>query len=90
MKITTTGALGAAIRARRLDQHLTQQELADRAGIAVHSVHTIERGNGNPTLRALLSCLSVLGLELTVGVSQPDDQADLLSSIIAGTLDDRR
>jgi transcriptional regulator with XRE-family HTH domain len=87
MKIETTGALGAAIRARRTDLDLTQQQLADRAGIAVHSVHTIERGNGNPTFRALLSCLAALGLELDLGVRAVDNGPDLLSSVISGTLD---
>jgi transcriptional regulator with XRE-family HTH domain len=51
--------LGRQIRALRLRQNLDQQQLAERAGIALNSVKNLERGKG-ATLRSLIKALRVL------------------------------
>ena len=51
--------LGRQIRALRLRQNLDQQQLADRAGIALNAVKNLERGRG-ATLRSLIQVLRVL------------------------------
>ncbi len=51
--------LGRQIRALRLRQDLTQQELADRAGIALNAVKNLESGRG-ATLRSLIQTLRAL------------------------------
>ena len=51
--------LGRQIRALRLRQNLDQQELADRAGIALNAVKHLESGNG-ARLRSLIQTLRVL------------------------------
>lgn len=51
--------LGRQIRALRLRQDLDQQELADRAGIALNAVKNLESGKG-ATLRSLVQALRVL------------------------------
>lgn len=51
--------LGEHIRALRLRQDLDQQQLADRAGIALNAVKNLESGKG-ATLRSLVKALRVL------------------------------
>ena len=51
--------LGRQIRMLRLRQNLDQQQLADRAGIALNAVKHLESGKG-ATLRSLVSALRVL------------------------------
>jgi len=58
--------LGERVRASRRHLGLTQQELADLAGVSDATVRQIERGTGRGTLASLLAVLNVLGLELEV------------------------
>ena len=51
--------LGRQIRALRLRQNLDQQQLAERAGIALNAVKNLEGGKGT-TLRSLAQALRVL------------------------------
>lgn len=51
--------LGRQIRALRLRQNLNQQQLADRAGIALNAVKHLESGSG-ATLRSFIETLRVL------------------------------
>jgi transcriptional regulator with XRE-family HTH domain len=52
--------IGAAIRAHRLRQQLTQSELAERANISLGSLKTLERGR-NSTTATLIKVLRALG-----------------------------
>jgi transcriptional regulator with XRE-family HTH domain len=52
--------LGRQIRALRLRQNLNQQQLAERAGIALNAVKNLEGGKG-ATLRSLAQTLRELG-----------------------------
>ena len=56
--------LGATIRARRRELELTQKDLADLAGVAVRSIHEVERGKPTIRLAVLVATLSALGLTL--------------------------
>ena len=51
--------LGRQVRAIRLRQNLDQQQLAERAGIALNAVKHLESGTG-ATLRSLVQTLRVL------------------------------
>ena len=51
--------LGRQVRALRLRQNLDQQELADRAGIALNAIKNLEGGKG-ATLRSLIQTLRAL------------------------------
>lgn len=57
---------GAEIRARRRTLGLTQQEVAELAGVAVRTVHAVEAGKATVRLDALLAVLSAVGLRLTL------------------------
>lgn len=54
--------LGRQIRALRLRKDLDQQQLAERAGIALNAVKNIESGKG-ATLHSLIQTLRVLDRE---------------------------
>lgn len=57
--------LGAQIKERRKSLKLTQQELADLAGISINTVVAAERGQGDPKISSYLAICNVLGLKLT-------------------------
>ena len=56
--------IGTIIKSRRKELGITQQELADLAGVGINSLLSIERGKGNPSLQTLMRILDVLGLDL--------------------------
>lgn len=60
-------ALGTYVRNRRLDLGLTQEELAERAGLGQETISSIERGTGSfPRLKTLSRLARGLGDDLNV------------------------
>lgn len=55
--------LGAAIRARRLELHLSQEALADASGLDRSHMGKIERGERNVTILNLLRIARALKVE---------------------------
>lgn len=58
--------IGAAIRARRVKEQVTLEEMAALTGIGINTLSRLERGVGNTQLNVLLKVLETLGLELYV------------------------
>ncbi|MBI2827767.1 MAG: helix-turn-helix transcriptional regulator [Acidobacteria bacterium] len=58
------GRLGARLRQFRRARRLTQEELAERAGLSYKFVGEVERGLGNPTLTTLAALSEALGVGL--------------------------
>lgn len=58
--------LGAAIGAARRAAGLTQQELADRAGVSRSYLAAVERGRTSRLLDLVFDLLRVAGLEIVV------------------------
>lgn len=56
----TREELGLKLRAIREKAHLTQQEVADAAGVHVNYYARIERGEENPTYERLLDIKKAL------------------------------
>ena len=56
--------LGNAIRSRRRNLRLTQEELADLSGVGLRLIHEVEHGKATVRLSNLLAVLDVLGLHL--------------------------
>jgi len=54
--------LGAQIKERRKALKITQQELADLAGISINTVVAAERGQGDPKISTYLAICNVLDL----------------------------
>lgn len=57
---------------RRKFLKVTQEELADIAGVGVNTLIKMERGEGNPTLSVINKVLDVLGLELSTTVKKSE------------------
>lgn len=55
-----------AIIAARQEQHLTQQELADKTGIDRSDISKLENGSANPSLRTLKRLADGLGMQLQI------------------------
>jgi transcriptional regulator with XRE-family HTH domain len=53
--------LGARLRAQRLAQSLTQQQLADMASVSLGTIKTLER-SGSSSLETLVRVVQALGL----------------------------
>lgn len=61
-------AISDAIVKRRKMLSVSQKELADLAGVSLHSIINLESGKENPTLQLLLAVLEVLGMEVQLTV----------------------
>ncbi|MDQ4489034.1 helix-turn-helix transcriptional regulator [Sinomonas sp. ASV486] len=59
-------ALGHELAAARTAAHLTQPELASRAGVQQADISRIERGLGNPTRDTLLKIADALDVRIAV------------------------
>ena len=63
---TSIEGLAAQVRARRAVLRLTQQDLADMAGVSERFVRFVEQGKPSVQLDSLVAVLETLGLELRV------------------------
>lgn len=59
-------SLAAAVRSRRRDLGLRQDEAADLAGVSERFVFAVEAGKGTVRLDKLVALLAALGLHLEV------------------------
>lgn len=64
--------MGDMIRRRRVILGLTQQELADYAGVSLRMLVALENGKANPSLKILEALASVLGMDVTLKVKEID------------------
>ncbi len=54
---------------RRLTLRLTQQNLADLAGVSRYSVQSLERADDSIRVSSVLAIAEVLGLQITAGAA---------------------
>ncbi len=73
MIVETMDILGTIVRAQRRRIPLSQQELADLAGVSRTSIQRIEAGIDTTELSTLLKVLRVLNLTLTLTGDLPHD-----------------
>lgn len=57
-------SIGGFIKNRRKELNITQENLAEIAGISENSLYKIERNKSNPTFATLVAILDILGFEL--------------------------
>jgi len=58
------GRVGARLKQLRHARRLTQEQLAERAGLSYKFLGELERGRGNPTLTTLAAVSEALGVRL--------------------------
>ena len=56
--------IGAEIRARRIRERISLEELAALTGVGINTLSRLERGVGNTQLNVLLKVLETLGMEI--------------------------
>ena len=64
--------LGARLSRHRLNRNLTQEELAQRAGISVATLKRIEHGSSSTLFINLINVLHALGLEQNLDLIVPE------------------
>ena len=58
--------IGKILKERRKDVGVTQEHLADVAGISLSHLKLIEQGKTNPTLQVVETLLDCLGMEISI------------------------
>ena len=71
------GQVGRLIQRFRLEQGLTQTELAQLAGQRQEMISKIETGQGGVKLSTLFDVLAALGLEMTLEPRSQSSTADI-------------
>lgn len=61
---------GQIIREKRNAIGLKQDELSQRSGVAIKTIHSIELGKGNPSIKTILRLFAVLSLDLLIVASK--------------------
>lgn len=64
-------ALGRYVRAARIEQHLTRDELASATGFSPKFISQVEAGKPTAQLGKVLTLLDELGIKLTADASIP-------------------
>ncbi|WP_304596552.1 type II toxin-antitoxin system Y4mF family antitoxin [Adlercreutzia caecimuris] len=64
--VYTSKDLGAAIRAERKRQKLTQTEVANLCAVSLSFISNLENGKATAELEKALKVLSTLGLDITI------------------------
>lgn len=94
MRILTGRDLALAVKSARLAVGLTQQDLADAAGVSRQWVVNLESQRSNPGILSVLTVLSALSLSMQVaasddpGVDGAIDGVDLDALLERHTADD--
>ena len=61
--------IGQVFAERRVTLRLTQETVADLAGVSRYSVQSLERGSGSTKIGSVLEIADVLGLHMDVGAT---------------------
>ena len=72
--------LAVEVRSRRAALRLTQQDLAQLAGVSERFVRFVEQGKPSVQLDSLLALLDTLGLELHVGTRTRTDPSAAMTT----------
>lgn len=66
-------ALGKAIKARRVDQNLSQEKLAARADLTTNYLSDVERGTRNLGVKALFAIARALDVHISALFESPPE-----------------
>lgn len=74
---------GVVIKAARLRAGLSQRALAKHAGTTQNALSRWERGLVEPGLQTVAAIVAACGLELRIGLAEPDPQSAALHAAAA-------
>jgi transcriptional regulator with XRE-family HTH domain len=66
----TVGEIGQLVIRRRELLRLRQEDLSEMSGVAIKTIHLIEKGSGNPSMATLEKIATILGLELMLQIKK--------------------
>ncbi len=81
------GRIGARLREWRRRRGLTQEQLAERAGLSYKFIGEIERGTGNPTVDTLGRLAQALHVDLAELVRAPEPRRDVSPTYVLSAKD---
>jgi transcriptional regulator with XRE-family HTH domain len=58
--------LGNIIRERRNELSLSQENLSNKSNVAIKTIHSVELGKANPSVKTLEKILENLGLQIII------------------------
>lgn len=64
--VDSLSEIGSLMQSVRKENGLTQEQLAELAGISERTLRSIEAGTGNPSFAAVLSTAAILGIKISV------------------------
>ena len=76
-------ALGLRIRELRNERHMSQEELAFKAGISAAHLGQIERALKNPTVDTVAKIAAAMGVPITTLFTEEQAKADMGSPVIS-------
>ena len=62
--------MAAIIQNRRKELAINQEDLSEMTQVTSRTIYAIERGKGNPSIETLQKILTVLGLEISIGIKK--------------------
>lgn len=80
------GKIGEALKGRRLQRNISQEELSKLSGVSLASITRLETGKGNISLANMLAILKALEIadELKNIFSPPETSPTLLAKAVTG------
>ena len=57
---------GKIVREKRNALNLKQEELSEKSGVAIKTIHSIELGKGNPSFLTIQKLFNILELDMIV------------------------
>lgn len=64
---------GKIVREKRNTLRLKQEELSEKSGVAIKTIHSIELGKGNPSIKTILRLFGTLELDFIVVASKVEN-----------------
>ncbi len=62
--------IGAVIKARRVQERVSLEELSALTGVGINTLSRLERGVGNTQLNVLLTVVNALGLNISISANK--------------------
>ncbi len=62
--------IATIIQNRRKELAINQEDLAEMTQVTSRTIYAIESGKGNPSIETLQKILTVLGLEISIGIKK--------------------